>query len=84
METPMIPYSVRAVIASLILFSFELSWFDWDRDAYTTNVFKHSLAGTRPISADRTVQELKMKAGTSELDQWASVQVSTVNQCPTF
>ena len=31
-----IPYSVRAVIASLILFSFELSWFYWDRDAHTT------------------------------------------------
>ena len=36
METPLIPCAVRAVIASLILFSFELSWFDWDRDAYTT------------------------------------------------
>ena len=66
METPIIPYSVRAVIASLILFSFELSWFYWDRDAYLHN---YSLAGTRPIPADRTVQELKLKAGTSELDQ---------------
>ena len=36
MERPIIPYSVRAAIASLILFSFELSWFYWDRDAYTT------------------------------------------------
>ena len=36
METPLIPCAVRAVITSLILFSFELSWFDLDRDAYTT------------------------------------------------
>ena len=70
MEAPIIPYSARAVIASLILFSFELSWFDWDRDAYTQ---LRSLAGTRPILADRTVQELKLTAITSELDQWAPV-----------
>ena len=35
METLQIPCAVRAVIALLILFSFDLSWSDWDRDAYT-------------------------------------------------
>ena len=39
METLIIPYAVRAVIASLIPFSFKLSWFDWDWDAYTTTQF---------------------------------------------
>ena len=35
MDTSIIPHAVRVVIASLILFSFELIWFDWDRDAYS-------------------------------------------------
>ena len=50
----------------------ELIWL-WSGRVHSYTVLLHSLAGTRPIPADRTVQELKLEAGTSELDQWAPV-----------
>ena len=73
METPLIPCAVRVVIASLILFSFELSWFDWDRDAYTT-----TRSSTRSIPSDHTVQELKLKTGTREMGQWVAVHCQSM------